>query len=156
MQPSTFTQYCVAKIKRTFDWNLKCLSHFCLRPFPHGCCCIRSNKNEDQEKICSKKHCPGFVSCSLSDQYYLVIISNNQRYHNGYKQIDSVIESCRITANLLIGILLSIARKFEALIYCMDSIEKTSVRLFTWILWGAVHWHFSKTGHSGISCWNWK
>jgi len=107
-------------------------------------------------KDCSKKHYPGFVSCSLSDQYYLVIISNNQRYHNGYKQIDSVIESCRITANLLIGILLSIARKFEALIYCMDSIEKTSVRLFTWISWGAVHWHFSKTGHSGISCWNWK
>ena len=43
---------------------------------------------------------------------------------DGYKQIDSVIESCRITANLLIGILLSIVRKFEAFIYRIDSYKK--------------------------------
>ena len=30
------------------------------------------------------------------------------------------------------------------------------VRLFTWMLWGAVHWHFSKTGHSGNFVLKWK
>lgn len=126
MQSNTFIKYYVVIIKRTLDWNLERLAHFALRLSPHVCCCSYSNQNRDRGNICFTKHCPGFIACSLTDQYYLVIISNNCRYHNGYKQIDSVIESCRITADLLIGILLSIAPKFEALIYCIDSIEKIS------------------------------
>lgn len=40
--------------------------------------------------------------------------------------MDSVIESCGITTNLLIGILSCIEHNVEALIYCIDNKKKIS------------------------------